>query len=158
MALSGYIKIGTIPGDSKRDGHEDEIIADSVSFGAARGVSVSGNKRESGLPSISSIQVTKAMDKATPYLLQSCLKGTNLGEVIFTMRKSAGDAHIDYLTITTTNTLVESISTMGAEGSSNFNDSVLFNFEEITLKYIDQDDELNAGEEHEFKYNILKAV
>lgn len=158
MAFSGYLKIEDIPGESKRAGHEDEIVILSFNWGANRSVfRNSGGQRESGLPDIQSIGISKDYDASSPYLALACIKAKNLGEVILTLRKDQGDEHSDYLTITMTNTLVEAYSVSGGGGGNSL-DSLSLSFDSIKIKYLQDSDELTEGGEHEVEYDILAAV
>ena len=67
MAFSGYLKIDDIPGESKRSGHEEEIVISSFSWGAMRSAfRNSGGQRESGLPEVQSVSLTKDFDASSP--------------------------------------------------------------------------------------------
>jgi type VI secretion system secreted protein Hcp len=157
MAFSGYLKIDDIEGESKRADHEGEIIISSFSWGATRSAfRNSGGQRESGLPEVQSIAITKDYDASSPYLALACIKAKNLGDVILTLRKDQGDEHSDYLSITMTNTLVESYQT-GGGGGGNPVDSLTLSFDSIKVKYIQDADDLTAGGEHEIEYDVLAA-
>lgn len=157
MAFSGYLKIESIPGESKRSDHENEIVVSSFSWGVSRSAfRNSGGQRESGLPEIQSIAITKDYDASSPYLSLSCINATNLEEVVLTLRKDQGDAHSDYLTITLTNTLVENYQVSGG-GGGNPMDSLTLSFDSIKILYLQDADDLTAGGEHEIEYDILAA-
>lgn len=157
MAFSGYLKIEDIPGESKRSDHEGEIVIASFSWGAARAsFRNSGGQRESGLPEVQGINLTKDYDCASPYLTLACIKAKNLGDVVLTLRKDQGDAHADYLTITMTNTLIENYQVAGG-GGGNPIDNLSLSFNSIKIKYIQDADDLTEGGEHEVEYDILAA-
>jgi type VI secretion system secreted protein Hcp len=157
MAFSGYLKIDDIEGESKRADHIGEIIISSFSWGASRSAfRNSGGQRESGLPEVQSMSISKDYDASSPYLALACIKAKNLGDVILTLRKDQGDEHSDYLTITLTNTLVESYQT-GGGGGGNPVDSLTLSFDSIKVKYIQDADDLTAGGEHEIEYDVLAA-
>jgi len=158
MAFSGYLNITDIPGESIRSGHEEEIIISSFSWGASRSAfRNSGGQRESGLPEIQSIAISKDYDASSPYLAWSCIKATNLGEVVLTLRKDQGEEHQDYLTITMTNTLIENYQVSGG-GGGNPVDSLMLSFDTIKIKYLQDASDLTDGAEHEVEYDILAAV
>lgn len=157
MAFSGYLKIDDIPGESKRADHEEEIVVSSFSWGASRSAfRNSGGQRESGLPDIQSMSISKDFDAASPYLSLACIKAKNLGEVVLTLRKDQGDEHSDYLTITMTNTLVENYQVSGG-GGGNAVDSLSLSFDSIKMKYLQDADDLTKGAEHEIEYDLLAA-
>ncbi len=157
MAFSGYLKITDIPGESIRSDHEEEIVIASVSWGVSRSAfRNSGGQRESGLPELQSISISKDYDCSSPYLALACINAKNLGEVVLALRKDQGDAHSDYLTITMTNTLVENYQVAGG-GGGNPVDSLTLSFDTIKIKYIQDANDLTAGGEHEVEYDILAA-
>jgi type VI secretion system secreted protein Hcp len=158
MAFSGYLKIDDIEGESKRAGHEGVIVVAAFAWGASRSAfRNSGGQRESGLPDVQSVNITKDYDASSPYLALACIKAKNLGEVILTLRKDQGDEHSDYLTITLTNTLVESYQ-VGGGGGGNPVDTLTLSFDSIKVKYIQDADDLTAGGEHEVEYDVLAAT
>ncbi|MEZ5796354.1 MAG: type VI secretion system tube protein Hcp [Paracoccaceae bacterium] len=157
MAFSAYLKIDDVPGESKRSGHEEEIVISSFSWGVSRSAfRNSGGQRESGLPEVQSLSLSKDYDASSPYLALACIKAKNLGEVVLTLRKDQGDEHADYLTVTLTNTLVENYQTSGG-GGGNPVDSLTLSFDSIKIMYLQDADDLTAGGEHEVEYDILAA-
>ena len=157
MALSGYLKIEDIKGESKRSDHEEEIVIQSFVWGANRDAfRNSGGQREPGLPQVQPISITKDFDASSPYLALACIKAKNLGEVVLTLRKDQGDEHSDFLTITLTNTMIESFSTSGG-GGGNPVDALSLSYDSIKIKYLQDADDLTEGSEHEIEYNILAA-
>ncbi|MBU3031501.1 Hcp family type VI secretion system effector [Paracoccus marinaquae] len=157
MAFSGYLQIEDVPGESKRAGHEDEIVISSFSWGAMRAAfRNSGGQRESGLPEVQSVSISKDYDASSPYLALACIKAKNLGDVVLTLRKDQGDEHSDYLTMTLTNTLVENYQVSGG-GGGNAVDSLSLSFDSIKVKYVQDADDLTAGGEHEVEYDVLAA-
>lgn len=157
MAFAAYLKIPDIEGESKRAGYENEIVISSFSWGVARSAfRNSGGQRESGLPEVQSISISKDFDASSPYLALACIKAKNLGELVLTLSKDAGDESVAYLTITLTNTIVESYQT-GGGGGGNPVDSLSFSFDSIKMKYQQDSDDLSKGGEHEIEYDVLAA-
>lgn len=157
MAFAAYLKIPDIEGESKRAGYENEIVISSFSWGVARSAfRNSGGQRESGLPEVQSISISKDFDASSPYLALACIKARNLGELVLTLSKDAGDESVAYLTITLTNTIVESYQT-GGGGGGNPVDSLSFSFDSIKMKYQQDSDDLSKGGEHEIEYDVLAA-
>ena len=76
--------------------------------------------------------------------------------MILTLRKDQGDEHADYLTVTLTNTMVESYQT-GGGGGGNPVDSLSLSFDSIKVKYVQDADDLTKGGEHEIEYDVLAA-
>jgi type VI secretion system secreted protein Hcp len=158
MAFAAYLKIEDIPGESKRSGHENEIVVSSFSWSTVRSAfRNSGGQRESGLPEVQALQMSKDYDASSPYLALACIKAKNLGEVVLALRKDAGDEYTDYLTITMTNVLVEAYGTSGGSGGNPM-DTLTLSFDSIKMVYIQDADDLTEGGEHEIEYDILAAT
>lgn len=157
MASNGYLKIPDINGESKRSDHEDEIIIQSFSWGVNRNTfRNTGGQREPGLAQVQSVAISKDFDASSPYLALACLKAKNLGDVVLALRKDQGDAHSDFLIITMTNTIVEDYNT--SAGGDRPMDSFNLSFDSLKMKYLEDTDDLTAGNEHEVEYDILAAT
>ncbi|RCW88618.1 Hcp family type VI secretion system effector [Paracoccus lutimaris] len=158
MAFSGYLKIADIKGESVRKGHENEIVIASFSWGVSRSAfRNSGGQRESGLPEIQSLSISKDYDASSPYLAKACIKAVNLKEVVMTLRKDQGEEHSDYLQITMQNTLVENYQVSGGSGGNPV-DSFTLSFDKIKIMYIQDANDLTKGGEHPIEYDILAAT
>ncbi len=160
MAVSGYMKIAEIPGESGRKDHEEEIIISSVQWGALRPiVNTPGVGRSSGMPNVSSVTISKLYDKSSPYLAQAVLFATAFPEIVVTLRKDSGETHLDYLTITLTDCMIESYNFSGHEGGdSPPMESVSIVFNKLKTLYIEQASDHSAGGEHEFEYDIVAGA
>lgn len=161
MAVSGYMKIEEIPGESGRKDHEDEIIISSLQWGAVRPVTnTPGVGRSTGMPTISSLVITKLYDKSSPYLAQAVLLATALPEIIVTLRKDSGETHLDYLTITLSDCMIESYQFSGHGGGDDSPpmESVGIVFNKLKVLYIEQASDHSAGGEHEFEYDIVAGA
>ena len=160
MALTGYMKIEDIPGESKRADHVDEIDLSGLSWGASQtNTVVLGSGRSAGKASISSIAISKYYDAASPYLALACMQGKAFAEIIITARKDSGDVHLDYLTITIGGCMLDSYQ-VGAsmDGEAMPTESISIAFDTIKIKYIQQADDHSAGDEHEIEYDVIAGV
>lgn len=160
MAVSGYMKIAEIPGESGRKDHEEEIIISSVQWGASRPImNTPGVGRSSGMPNITSVTITKLYDKSSPYLAQAILLATAFPEIIVTLRKDSGETHLDYLTMTLSDCMIESYHFSGTEGGDlPPSESVSIVFNKVKVLYIEQASDHSAGGEHEFEYDIVAGA
>jgi type VI secretion system secreted protein Hcp len=160
MAVSGYMKIAEIPGESGRKDHEEEIIISSVQWAATRPIiNTPGVGRSTGMPNITSLTVTKLYDKSSPYLAQAVLLATAFPEILVTLRKDSGETHLDYLTITLTDCMIEAYTFSGAEGGdSPPMESIAIVFNKVKVLYIEQASDHSAGGEHEFEYDIVAGA
>lgn len=147
-ALTGYMKIGDIKGESTASGHEDEIDIHGVSWNIRRSIPANsvGAQRTRGETTLGDIHVTKNVDKSTPKLMEACGNGTFFDEVVFIVRKDSGDAHLDYLKITMTDVIVTSVSTGGSGGEDRLTENVSLNFTSAEIVYtVFNEDGTSAG-------------
>ena len=160
MAVSGYMKIAEIPGESGRKDHEEEIIIASLSWSASRPmVNTPGVGRSTGMASVSSLTISKFYDKSSPYLSQAVLLATAFPEIVVTLRKDSGETHLDYLTITLSDCMIESYTFSGASDvETPPMESVSIVFNKLKVLYIEQASDHSAGGEHEFEYDIVAGA
>ncbi len=160
MAVAGYMKIAEIPGESGRKDHEDEIIISSVQWGATRPmVNTPGVGRSTGMPNVTSIMVTKYYDKSSPYLSLAVRKATSFPEIVITLRKDSGEAHLDYQNITLSDCMVESYNFTGAsEVETPPMESISIVFNKVKVLYVEQASDHSAGGEHEFEYDMVAGA
>lgn len=137
----GWLELETIPGESEAPGHEGEIEIHDISWGIFRPlVDDTGSTRTRSNPIFDDLIVIKELDKSTPKLMEACALGKVFPEVIISLRKDSGEAHLDYLKITLTNVQVTSYD-IGASGESGVPaSSVSFNYEELKVTYTEFDD------------------
>ena len=162
MAFTGYLKIDGIDGESKRAEHEGEIDCYGVEFNASQSSSSSvGSGRTRGRATLSDFKFHKWMDASSPYLMLSCAKGKSFSEIVFTVRKDSGDAHLDYLVITLTNCIISSygMSQNSPEEASSemIAETCTVSYEKLNFKYLVQADDHSKGDEHEVEYDLVAA-
>ncbi|KAF0137809.1 MAG: hypothetical protein FD152_198 [Xanthobacteraceae bacterium] len=161
MAVSGYMKIAEIPGESGRKDHEDEIIISSLQWAATRPmINTPGVGRSTGMANVTSVNITKLYDKSSPYLAQAVLLATAFPEIVVTLRKDSGETHLDYLTITLTDCMIESYTFSGGMGGDDSPpmESVSVVFNKVKVLYIEQASDHSAGGEHEFEYDLVAGA
>ncbi len=147
MAFDAYIELDGVPGESKKKGKENQIEIFSFSWGSSNPTTVSANSGISaGRASVSSFNVMKQTDKASPVLFQSCCSGKVHGTMKVTLRKtSGGDAKTptkDFLVYTFTDVMVESVQWSGSAGGDDVpTESVSFAFTTVKIEYFPQDTE-----------------
>ena len=158
--LTAYLKIDDIPGESQRDGHEDEIDFVGLSWKIER--AESDGTRATARAKVGPIKVLKRIDKSSPYLALATLNGQSFPEMVITVRRDSGDAHLDYLIITMTNVRVTSYEMTTSEGTaqqaSEPTEEVGFVFEEIRYKYTEMEEDHSVGAEHEIEYDIAAGA
>ena len=162
MALSGFLKIRDIAGESKRADHEDEIDVHGMQWGIRQGKSARvGRGRSRSRAKVDSLVVTKFTDAASPYLALASMQGKSFPEIILSVRKDSGEAHLDYLVITMTNCSITAFA-MDNDGSDAdllaLTERVGIQFEKVKMIYTVQADDHSAGDEHEIEYDIAAGV
>ena len=159
MALSGYVKIGIIAGESRRSGHEGEIDVHSVAWSVTQRSSANlGSGRTRGRAEISDVSVRKLTDAATPYLALASMTGQSLDDIAITLRRDAGESHVDYLVITLENCAVSAFRMIATpEGSTRplGEEEVNFTAERITIRYVEPAGDLGGGAGHEVSFDIV---
>ena len=160
MAVSGYMKIEEIPGECGRAEHIGEITISSVNWGVTRPVvNTPGVGRSTGMPNVTSINITKYYDKSSPQLAKAVLFATALPEIVITLRKDSGDTHLDYLTVTLSDCMIESYNMSGASDiETPPMESVSIVFNKITILYIEQASDHSAGGEHDAEYDMVAGA
>jgi len=153
-----HLKIPGIDGDSEADGYEGQIDLTSWSWGASQ----SGNMHlatggAKGGSSVMDVNVTKAMDKASPNLMSACCTGRHFTEdVVLTCTKS-GDGQVRWLELTLKDTIISSISPSSSEGEQGY-ESMSLNFREYMMKFFPQEGEGAEGSSIDAGYDIRKQV
>lgn len=117
----------------------------SFSFGASNPTTIGSAKggAGSGKVSLSSFNIMKRMDAASPALFLNCCKGEHFTDAHIVLRKAGGDA-LEYLSYDFTEVFVESIQWSGSSGGDDVpTESVSFAFGKVDMKYTPQ---LGKGE------------
>ncbi|SDE43701.1 Hcp family type VI secretion system effector [Ruegeria marina] len=161
MPLTGYLKIPDIDGESQRADHEEEIDIHDIQWLIEQAaVAQVGRGRSQARARVDALKFRKIYDASSPYLALACMQAKSFDEVVLTVRKDSGEAHLDYLTITMTNVIISKYEVLG--NSSDVHDMIEeeggLNFEQVKIKYVVQADDHSAGDEHEVEYDIAKGV
>lgn len=140
MAFDAFLKIGDIKGESTRKGFEEQIEILSFSVGASNPTTIgSGGGGGSGKASLSSFNVMKMSDKASPVLFQKCCQGAHFPKATITLHKAGGDEAVDYLVYELERVYVESVQWSGSSGGDDRpSESLSLAFGKITVTYTEQ--------------------
>lgn len=178
MAITGYLLIDDIPGESQRADHEDEIDIVGVEWKIAQAASAQiGKGRSRSRAQVGAVKLTKTKDAASAYLALACMQGKSFPSMTLAVRKDSGDAHLDYLIITMEHATISSFRMAGGANlgkdsyvedadadsfSDGATDTILEEigvvFENVTYKYTVQADDHSAGDEHEITFDIAAGV
>lgn len=158
-ALTGYLKIPDIPGESKSAEHENEIDFYGISWNVKTDPAESGSGRTRARAEVSAITVLKNYDSSSPYLFLAVAQGKAFDEITFTVTNRSGEGEFAYLQITLTNCVVTNYEVNGEESSNETpSEEVSFDYEKIKVLYTVQADDHSAGDEHEIEYDVLAGV
>ena len=162
MALTGYMKIDDIPGESVRADHEGEIDIHGIQWKAAQASSEGrGSGRTQSRAQVSAFTCHKVMDSSSPYLALACMQGKSIPEIVVSIRKDSGEAHLDYLTVKLENCIISSYEMMNDGSDENdhiLSEVVSISFEMITETYVEQSDDHSAGSEHQIEFDITAGM
>ena len=147
--IDGFLKIPDIPGESTREGHEDEIEVHGVQFKMSAPHDPNSLSRR-GRAAMSALTLTKAFDISSPYISSALWNNVLMDEVMFACRRTIDSAKSDYLKVTLKNASVVNYEIRVSETENDvLEDVVSFAFEEITITYDD---------DHEVTMNVGTGV
>lgn len=138
-AVDYFLKLDGIDGETKQDGHKDEIELESWSFGETnKGTFSASGGGGAGKVSMQDFHFVMQMNKASPKLFEACATGRHIPKANLTCRK-AGETQQEFLKIKFTDLLVSSYQT-GGSGSSDVvpMDQISLNFAKIEIEYAEQ--------------------
>ena len=143
MAFDTYVELTGIEGEATAKSFEKKIEIFSFSWGASAPVSIGPGS--SGISasrvSISSFNVMKKTDVASPKLFKACCTGDHINKMTVSMRKQTGAGGQEvFLIYTFDEVMVESIQWSGSSGGDDTpSESVSFAFGKVTVEYKTQD-------------------
>ena len=143
MAFDTYVELTGIEGEATAKSFEKKIEIFSFSWGASAPVTVgpgTGGMTASRV-SISSFNVMKKTDVASPKLFKACCTGDHINKMTVSMRKQTGAGGQEvFLTYKFDEVMVESVQWSGSSGGGDTpSESVSFAFGKVTVEYKTQD-------------------
>lgn len=162
MPLTAYLKIGDIAGESQRVDHEEEIDIHDALWNIEQGSAAQvGRGRSRARAQVDALMLKKFVDASSPYLALACMQGKSFPDMVLSVRKDSGEAHLDYLVITMENVTISKYEMIGVgeeEGGQMIEELVGLIFENVTYMYTVQEDDHSAGDEHEITYDIAAGA
>ncbi|MEM9496441.1 MAG: type VI secretion system tube protein Hcp [Pseudomonadota bacterium] len=154
--LTAYMLVPDVPGESVRADHEDEIDVHSIDWNVSQGAAAQvGRGRSMSRAQVGPFNIMKFYDASSPYLALACMQAKSFEEIVISVRKDSGEAHLDYLTITLKHVVISSYDMLPtSENSLVIEERVGLTAEECVIKYTVQADDHSAGDEHEIEYDI----
>jgi type VI secretion system secreted protein Hcp len=139
---AAYLKIDGVPGSSTDPQHAGWIEVSSFSWGASNTeAAAQGSGGATGKAKLSSIQITKKLDAASPVLFQALSTGRHYKEVVIELRKSGGQGS-PYYQVTMTDVLVAADKTSAGDRPT---ESLTLNFTKIEVKSSQQKSDGTPG-------------
>jgi len=141
-----YCKYDGVDGEATHQGHEKWITVSSLQWGAGRAITLtpgSTQSRESSMPSVSEVTITKDLDPASVKLFSYCCGLDAKGKTVkfeFVRSGSPGDT---YLVITLTDAMVSGYSM--SSGGDKPQESISLNYTKLEKKYIPSGEANDAG-------------
>lgn len=145
MALTGYMKIPDIDGESKAADHEDEIDLFDIQWEIEQDRAPGIGRRARGRADAAPVLVRKYYDASSPYLAKAVATGKAFDEIVVTLRKDSGDAHLDYLTLTLTDCRVVGYRMTGAEAMPVIEEEIEIGYDRLKIAYVVQAEDHSAG-------------
>ena len=161
MAFDTFIKIKGVEGEAQHSKHTGEIEIYSFSWGASNPTTVGSSTGglSAGKVSVSSFNIMKKSDKASPVLFQACATGKHFDDAIVTMNKATGDAQSPFLKYTFTDVMIESIQWSGSTGGDDTpTESVSLAFAKVEIEYQQQDDKGAVGKPVLASWDLQKVA
>ncbi|MGH7421958.1 MAG: Hcp family type VI secretion system effector [Gemmatimonadales bacterium] len=148
MAFDAFLKIDGVDGESTRKGFEKQMEIQSFSFGASNPstIGAGGGGGGGGKVSVSSFNVMKKSDAASPLLFLTCCQGDHYKTAVVTLNKSAGKAPIDFIKYEFEEVYVDNIQWSGASGGDDTPmENVSFSFAKVSITYTPQKPDGSKG-------------
>jgi type VI secretion system secreted protein Hcp len=140
MAFDAFLELDGVKGESTRDGYKEQIPVISFSWGGQNSVSI-GVKggASSGKGTVTSLNLMKKSDGASPLLFQKCMMGEHIKKATLTLLKAGGKAPVDFIKYEMEMVYIESVQYSGSEGGDDVPmESTSLAFGKITYTYTPQ--------------------
>ncbi len=141
--MAMYAKYDGVDGESKDANHDKWIDVLSLDWGAHRpGAGSTGQSRRRGAAVVEDLVIAIEYEKASPKLLEKCLRGEVLPKLEIELTATYGGARATYLKYELKNVLVSSYQINASGNDDDGPPTVVIsnNFEEIKVTYTEYDD------------------
>jgi type VI secretion system secreted protein Hcp len=150
MAVDIFLKLSNnIKGESQDAVHKDEIDVLSWSWHMSNsGTTHMGAGGGGGKVDVGNLSLTKYVDLSSNDLVKKCANGTHIDTGLLTVRKSGGDAPVEYFKLNLAHIMVASYDTGGSkDGLDRIVESLSLNFRKFEITYTLQEANGVAGAE-----------
>jgi type VI secretion system secreted protein Hcp len=162
MAFDTFIKIKGVDGEAMQSKHAGEIEIYSFSWGASNPTTVGSSTGglSAGKVQVSSFNIMKKSDKASPVLFNACCTGKHFDDAVVTLNKATGDGgQAMFLKYTFTDVMVESVQWSGSTGGDDTpTESVSLAFAKVEIEYQQQDSKGSVGKPVLASWDLQKVT
>jgi type VI secretion system secreted protein Hcp len=148
MAVDIFLELSNnIKGESQDATHVDKIDVLAWSWGMSNsGTTHMGAGGGGGKVNVQDISISKYVDLASNDLIKKCTDGTHIDTGVLTVRKSGGEAPVEYFIINFENIIVSSYQTGGSkDGLDRIQENLTLNFRKFQITYTLQEANGVAG-------------
>ena len=148
MAFDAFLKIDGVNGESTRKGFEKQMEIHSFNWGASNPTTIGagGGGGGGGKVAVSSFNIMKKSDAASPLLFQACCQGDHYAKATVTLNKAGGKAPVDFIKYEFEKVYVESVQWSGSTGGDDTpSESVSFAFGKVSFTYTPQNPDGSKG-------------
>jgi len=137
--FDAFLKIGSIPGESRDDKHKDWIEILSFSWGVSQPSAVTqsrGGARSTERVNAQDFSIVHKLDKASTKLFLACCKGEHMKDVTVELCRATGDKQ-KYMEYKLTDVIVSSVQPNGSSkgGEALPLEAVTFNYGKCEMTY-----------------------
>jgi type VI secretion system secreted protein Hcp len=148
MAVDIFLELSNeIKGEARDAVHADKIDVLAWSWGMSNsGTTHMGAGGGGGKVNVQDISISKYVDLASNDLIKKCTDGTHIDTGKLTVRKSGGDAPVEYFIIDFANIMITSYNTGGSkDGLDRIQENLTMNFRKFQITYTLQEENGVAG-------------
>jgi type VI secretion system secreted protein Hcp len=161
MAVDIFLELSnSIKGEAQDSVHKDKIDVLAWSWGMSNsGTTHMGGGAGGGKVNVQDISISKYVDLASNDLIKKCTDGTHIDTGKLTVRKSGGDAPVEYFIIDFQNLMVTSYNTGGSkDGLDRIQENLTLNFRKFQVSYTLQEATGIAGAQSMAGWEIAENV
>jgi type VI secretion system secreted protein Hcp len=139
---AAFAKYDGVDGEAKDAHHDKWIDVLNIDWGIHRPMT-DGTTRRRGAPIVEDMRLTMVYDKASPKLMEKCLRGEIIPKLEFEMTATYGGTRATYLKYELTNVMITSYEVHASGNDEAGPPTVVVgnNFEEIKVTYTEYDDD-----------------
>jgi type VI secretion system secreted protein Hcp len=159
--MAMFARYDGVTGESQDADHDEWIDVLSLDWGAYRPESGStGQSRRRGAAVIEDLVITVEYEKATPKLLEKCLKGEVVPKLDIELTTTFGGARATYLKYELKNVMVTSyqVSAFGDDEAGPPTVVIGNNFEEIKVTYTEFSDDGSTAGNVEAEHKVERST